>query len=111
MYIYIHIYPHKCELQKVSKLKLRILSTKLHEKLHVNQRTNTEQVDNWFNNIKDKTHQSFIQFNIVDFYPNISCELLETALNFAQQYIPVSDDDFKIIISAKNSLLYHNGAP
>ena len=54
---------------------------------------------------------SFIQFNIVEFYPSITYELLVNAISFAKNHILISDDECEIIIAAKNLLLYCEGNP
>ena len=49
---------------------------------------------------------SFINFDIVDFYPSISEELLCEALSFASNYVPITDNEKSIIIQAKSSVLF-----
>ncbi|KAK3726534.1 hypothetical protein QZH41_015567 [Actinostola sp. cb2023] len=45
--------------------------------------------------------------DIVEFYPSISEELLNKALDFASAYDRITDDERNITIEAKNSLLTH----
>ena len=52
---------------------------------------------------------SFTIFDIVDFYPSISEELLEKAINFAKQKTPVPDQDIEIILHSRKSLLFAKG--
>jgi hypothetical protein len=49
---------------------------------------------------------SFIVFDVVEFYPSISVELLNSALMFANQYDKITDEEKHIIIHAKRSLLF-----
>ena len=39
----------------------------------------------WFRNIKNKSSATFIQFNIIDFYPFISLKVLIDCLNYAKK--------------------------
>ena len=57
--------------------------------------------------IENKQHHSFICFDIVEFYPSISQDLLNRALDFASAYDNITDDERNIIIHAKNSILAH----
>ena len=65
----------------------------------------------WFKNLPNKNRCAFITFDVVEFYPSISAKLLERALDFAANYVTISDDDRTIILRAKQSLLLNNGIP
>ena len=65
----------------------------------------------WFNNIQHKDSSSFIAFDVVEFYPSFSVELLDAALGFVSKYVTISDDEKHIIHQAKSSLLYNSGEP
>ena len=54
---------------------------------------------------------SFIAFDVVEFYPSISIELLSEALQFASDYDTITDSEQHIILQAKSSLLYSYGEP
>ena len=54
-----------------------------------------------------KHTQSFITFDIVDFYPSISEDLLTKAREFASKYDTITDEEKNIIIKAKKSLLFN----
>ena len=49
---------------------------------------------------------SFLQFDIVDFYPSISQELLINSINFVRKFIHISEDDLEIIIQAIKTFLF-----
>ena len=68
---------------------------------------NSTSVIEWFKAIENKQHHSFICFNIVEFYPSISQDLLNKALDFASAYDNITNDERNIIIHAKNSILIH----
>ena len=48
---------------------------------------------------------------MLDFYPSISMSLLNTALQFASNYVNITDEERHIILHAKKSLLYNTGEP
>ena len=52
-----------------------------------------------------------LRCSVVEFYPCISETPLERALDFAANYVTISDDDRHIILQAKQSLLFNNGNP
>ena len=54
---------------------------------------------------------SFIEFDVVEFCPSISVELLSEALQFASAYDSITDNERHIILQAKSSLLYSYGEP
>ena len=48
----------------------------------------------------------FVMFDIKDFYPSITQDLLHKALNFASEYIYISKCDIDAINHARKSLLF-----
>ena len=72
-----------------------------------NQWKNSESTIEWFKNIPNKPSHSFISFDVVDFYPSITDNLLTKALTFASEFDNISEQEKRIIIKAKNSLLFN----
>ena len=105
------INPAKSDIGRISKQILDRINTNITTKLNLNQWKNTKSVLNWFNNIKNKDQFSFIAFDVVDFYPSISSDLLNAALDFASSYDNITDDERHIILHARKSLLYNSGEP
>ena len=103
------INPAKSEIGKVSKQILDRINTSMVSELGLNQWKNTKAVLNWFNSIENKNDHSFIAFDVVEFYPSISIDLLNAALDFASRYHSITDDERHIILHAKKSLLYDSG--
>ena len=66
---------------------------------------NTQAAVKWFKEIPDKERQSFIKFDIVSYYPNISKKLLGDALNWAKQFVTITDQDEKIIFQSCRAVL------
>ena len=105
------INPAKSDSGKISKSILDKLNTKLRSILNVNQWRNTQNVIEWFGSIEEKTRHSFISFDIVDFYPSISENLLDQALSWACSLADISDEGISIIKHARKSLLFNHGRP
>ena len=103
------INPTKSEIGKISKQILDRINKNVITNLKLNQWKNTSAVLEWFNNIENKSQYSFIAFDVVDFYPSISIDLLTAALDFASNYDNITDDERQIIIHAKQSCLFHSG--
>ena len=80
---------------------------KIKRELNLKQWQSTKQVFEWFADIKDKKQKTFLQLDIVEFYPSITRELLEKTFKFAEdQGLPFTEQQKEIIINARKSLLY-----
>ena len=99
------INPTKSEIGKISKQILDRINKKVVAATKINQWKNTSSVIKWFNSIDDRDKHNFICFDIVEFYPSISQDLLIKALDFASIYDKITAEEGNIIIQAKNSLL------
>ena len=64
-----------------------------------------------FEKIKDKKTATFISFDICDFYPSITDQLLEKALIFAFNFTSITEEEKYIIKHTKRSSLYNNNTP
>ena len=64
----------------------------------------------WFKDIKSKPKCRFISFDVVDYYPSITEELLNKALDFASQFDEITEEERDIIIHAKQSFMYIEGS-
>ena len=60
----------------------------------------------WFRNVKNKNKATFIQFDIIDFYPCISKEVLIDSIN----YIEIIDEQCQIILACRKTVLKNNGS-
>ena len=101
------INPAKSQLGKVSKAILDKINSIIRTQTQVNQWRNTSEAISWFKEIKDKHRKSFISFDVVDFYPSITEDLLDKAIAWAKQFTEISDNDIVIIKHARKSLLFH----
>ena len=100
------INPAKSEIGKISKSILDRINSVIRQKTGVIQWRNTNSVIEWFNGIKDKKKCKFLKFDIAEFYPSISKEILNNSIQFARKFTDVSEEDERIIIHAKNALLF-----
>ena len=102
------INPSKRELGKVNKSILENINQHLVKLLPINQWKNSASVIEWFRNIEDKKNCTFIKFDIREFYPSITENILEKALLFEKQYHDISNDNIGLIKHCRKSLLFSN---
>ena len=101
--------PSKTSIGKISKNILDNINSKIRRKSSLQQWKNTTEVLRWFGKIKNKSTYTFIKFDVVEFYPNISKELLLKSIEFAKKFVSISKNDIDIIIhSCKTVLIYNN---
>ena len=74
--------------------------------MNLNLWRNTETVICWFKGIRNKNLYKFVIFDIKEFYPSITENLLNKALTFGKAHTVVSDDKKTIIHHVGNYLLY-----
>ena len=96
----------KNELGKLSKQLVEKINSDIIEKLQLNQWRNTNAVLKLFNNITDKSNCSFIQFDIKEFYPSITENILHQTFKFAKQHTNIDKNDLRIINHCRKSLLF-----
>ena len=76
-------------------------------KTEVNQWRNTATVINWFKNLSDKHKRKFIKFDIAEFYPSISENLLNKSIAYAKSFTKIEDNAINAIKLARKSLLFN----
>ena len=100
------INPAKSEIGIISKHYLETINKNIRLKSQANQWRNTSSVISWFKNIPSKEHSKFIKFDIVDFYPSITEELLMKSINYAKSIDTIDDNVVKVIMHSRRSLLF-----
>ena len=105
------INPCKPEIPKISRQLLEKIVKAVKDKTKFNHWKNTNDVIKWFGDIPIKKSHSFIAFYICDFYPSITEELLDKALDFASRYIEITTDERRITKHTKKTTLYNNNMP
>ena len=105
------INPAKSELGKVSKVILDSINQEIRSTTNVNQWRNSQSVINWFKDIEHKSQYNFVSFDIVDYYPSISEELLDKAIAWAKTIVNITDEHVSIIKHARRSVLFNSTKP
>lgn len=67
-----------------------------------------KRIRNIIQEISYKNKDIFIQFYLIEIYPSISKNLFLKRLNFAKQYVDVTDDEFGVILASRKRLLIKN---
>ena len=84
------------------------LNSKVRDLSLVNQRQETSTVINWFRKIKNKKKCIFMQFDIEEFYPSVSKDLLMKVVNYAKTLVNISDEEINTVMHSKKFLLINN---
>ena len=100
------ISPCKTEIGRISKQILENIVRDVKDKTKFNHWRSTKDAATWFDNINDKKRKSFIAFDINDFYPSITEDLLRNALDSATSYTNISEKQRHIIMHVKQSTLH-----
>ena len=90
----------------VGKVYLESINATILKETASNQWRSTTTVINWFNQIPNKNKARFIKFDIVEFYPSISENLLDNAINYARTITTITKNTVDIIKHARESLLF-----
>ena len=107
------INPAKSEIGKICKQILDPINTAVRSHLGLQQWQSTNQVLDWFKGISNKGRKRFLQLDIVNFYPSITEDLLNKALDFAST-VPdaqplLTSENINIIRHSRKSFLFtHN---
>ena len=72
----------------------------------MNQWQNTQAVITWFKSIENKRSSSFIKFDIVNFYPSITKELLTKSIHYAKSITTIEKEVVKSVFHAGKSFLF-----
>ena len=105
------INPSKQEIGKISKQVLDDINQKVVAATNVNQWKNTSSMLKWYKSLPNKRDSAFISFYILEFYPSITKDLLRRTVDFTSNYVTISAEDRRIIIHAKQSLLFKDETP
>ena len=101
------INPSKSQVGLISKKYISNIISEVKEKTGINQWQNTSTVVDWFKNLGNKNKRKFIKFDIAAFYPSISEELLDKAINYAKWYTDICDNVIAAINHPRKSLLFN----
>ena len=102
---------YKPQIGRISKQFLSRILDELRDKTGLVQWKNSYSVIDWFKNIPEKSKCKFLVLDVVEYYPSITEKLLKDALDWASNIVEITEQEKKIIISAKKSLLYKDNVP
>ena len=100
--------PTKSNIGRISKQILEDVNSKVRKLSGLNQWKNTFATVEWFKNLPSKKSLHFIQFDIVNFYPSITENLLQKSLNYARNFVDINEAEENIKLSCKESILFHD---
>ena len=95
----------------MAKKILEQTNKQLKDKTNNKQWKNADEVKKWFQNLQQKHTLHFIEYDVKDFYPSISEDLLDRAMEWADRMVGLSENDKEIIRQTKKSLLYSSKEP
>ena len=107
--LYYFRFATKPEIGQVSHVILSKIVSQVRNKSNLKQWKNIYDCIEWFEKLDRKKDRTFIIYDIVNFYPTISQDLLSQALKWAKKYVSISDQENDIIFKARKSLLFHKG--
>ena len=64
----------------------------------------------WFKKIKNKSKATYTQFDIIDFYPLITKSTLINSINYAREYVEITEEQYDIILAYRKTVLKNNGS-
>ena len=100
------INPAKPEMGRVSKAILERVTKDVQSATRINLWKNTASVLDWFSALESKDQRTFVVFDIVEYYPSITEQLLTSAIEFAKQYSNISQQEVDMVLHARRSLLF-----
>ena len=98
--------PVKNELGLVNKKHLEEIIANVANTIKVNQWWNTTTVIDWCKLLPQKDKSSFVKFDIVEFYPSTSEELLNHSISFARSITIISYSVINIMYHSRKSLSF-----
>ena len=93
------------------KIILDDINARINSTIKVNQWQNSHSVIDWFQSVNNKSNHMFLSFDIVEFYPSITEDLLDKVIAWAKTIIPIPDNHISIIKHARKSLLFNQETP
>ena len=100
------INPAKTNIGIVSKHLLEKLNSELRLTTSSNQWKDSSSVLTWFKTLKKSSNATFFKFDIENFYPSITEELLEKSLTYASNLVSISSKEKEIIFHSRKTFLF-----
>ena len=77
---------------------------------HRNLWRNSYDTIEWFRKMKNKSKATFMQFDIIDFYPSITKNTLIDSINYARKYVDITKEQYDIILASRKTVPENNGS-
>ena len=90
----------------MSRNILQKINEVVRNKTSLQQWRETKKVIDWFQGIANKNKCKFLKFDIVDFYPSISKDILLKSIDFAKKYSKITKKEIDIILHSRKTLLF-----
>ena len=104
------INPAKNEVGIVSEQIIESINRRVGDATKFQQWKNTYSVIDWFSNLSRKADKTFIKFDIVEFYPSITEDLLDKAITHAKSVVDITEQEEAIIWHSWKSLLFSDSS-
>ena len=91
----------------ISRKILAKINLEVRKKLGVNHWVSTQDTLRWFKKLDNKNQRYFLKMDITSFYPSITENLLEEALEFVSGYVNLSEKEKNIIMHSRKTLLFN----
>ena len=107
------INPAKPQLGRIAQIKLENINWEIRYTTGFNQWQSTQNVLDWFKNIKNPKSYAFLKFDIVIYYPLIKSDLFRKAIDYARSVngIVIPKADVNIMLQCRKSFLFCEGVP
>ena len=103
--------PAKPQLGIITKVKLQSINNEIRMKTRLNQLQSSKDAIAWFSNLKYKRQRYFVIFDVEQFYPSISEEILKKTFKWARTIVPITKADENLIFMARQSFLFMDNEP
>ena len=107
------INPASNNLGKISKRILDKINSEYRKASNVNQWRSTQEVLEWFNQTHaqnpTKKNAKLLQFDISEFYPSISEDLLNKALTSGKAHTDIDREQEEMIKACRRSVIFNEG--
>ena len=101
----------KSDIGRISEKILDKVNLRVIHETKVNQWKNKNTFIARFKCLPDKGYLSFVNFDVEGFYPSVSLNLAQQAIDFPREKVDITNTDISIIMQARKTLLFHIGIP
>ena len=105
------INPAKSNLGKISKAILGKHVKEIKQKTNSNQWKNSSDAIEWFKKLENKNSLVFFKFDINSYYPSITENLFNEALEWSKGYTTIPEEEIQILRHTRKSFLFYQDEP